>query len=70
MNDRKRQLGSRKAPGTYRRVFPTEREVLLAKMLLRLVDALGERVIFEPDLYNEIKLFAEPILRDDDDADS
>ncbi len=66
MNDRKRQLGTRKAPGTRRAMFPTEREVFLAKMLLCVLDALGEQCVFEAELYNSIKAIAEPLVRDDD----
>ncbi len=66
MNERKKQLGTRKSPGTHRRMFPTEREVLLAKMLLCCCDVLGKYtdVVFDPHLYDSIKSIAEPIVRE------
>lgn len=48
-----------------REMLPTEREVLLARMLLWVCDELGNQ---DPDqefieLYNRIKAIAEPIVR-------
>ncbi len=45
-------------------MFPTEREVLLAKMLLRVLDALGEQCVYEAHLYDAVKSIAEPIVRE------
>lgn len=46
-------------------MHPSAREVLLARLLLQVIDALGNREDLDVDLYNEVKAFAEPIVRGD-----
>lgn len=58
----KRQLNKRQPGRTVRAVYPTHREVLLARLLLQVIDSLGERVAYEPDLYNEVKLITDKVF--------
>lgn len=48
-----------------RSMFPTEREVLLARLLLRVADTVAAEDQDQEflDLYNDIRAFAEPVLR-------
>ncbi len=59
------KIGSKRPAGVRRTVFPTQREVLLARMLLLVADraASSDRDQNWLELYNEIKMIAEPILR-------
>lgn len=63
MNNEKRQIAGRPAVSTIRKVHPSHREVLLARLLLQLIDELGKREDLDVELYNEVKSFAEPIVR-------
>jgi len=63
MNE-KRQLRPRQRSRAFRSVHPTEREVLLARLLLHLVDVLGTKEDLDVDLYNGVKAIAEPIVRE------
>jgi len=58
-----RQLNGRPTNRTLRRVHPTEREVLLARLLLHVIDVLGTREDLDTQLYDGVKAIAEPIVR-------
>ncbi len=45
-------------------VFPTEREVLLARLLLHVIDVLGQREDLDAELYDGVKAIAEPVVRE------
>lgn len=64
MNDR-RQVPALPPRGVRRTMFPTAREVLLARLLLRVADEIGSKDEDQEflDLYNEVKAFAEPVAR-------
>lgn len=64
MND-KRQVPGLPPRGVRRTMFPTAREVLLARLLLRVADEVAQEDADQEwvELYNAIKAFAEPVLR-------
>ncbi len=59
------KIGTKRPAGVRRTVHPTQREVLLARMLLLVADraASTDRDQNWLELYNEIKMIAEPVLR-------
>ncbi len=59
------QFTHRTTTNTRREVFPSEREVLLSRLLLLLIDEVGCSEALDVDLYNEVKYIAEPIVRGD-----
>lgn len=63
MPDEKRQLQPRPSTRTIRGVHPTHREVLLARLLLQVVDALGNHEDLDAALYDDVKAIAEPVVR-------
>jgi len=65
-NEKQQQLGPRERSRSFRAVHPTEREVLLARLLLQLVDHLGAEEAMDVDLYNAVKPIAETTIRQGD----
>ncbi len=66
MNDvSSKQLKGRSPMRVRKALYPTHREVLLARLLLLVADNIGRFDQSQEylDLYNEVKLIAEPILR-------
>lgn len=63
-DETKRQLDGRRPAGVIRNVHPTQREVLLARLLLQVIDALGNHEDLDVDLYNSVKAIAEPVVRE------
>lgn len=64
MTDEKRnQVRRRRDARSVRKVYPTEREVLLARLLLAVLDDLGGTDSFDVDLYNQCKSLAEGTVR-------
>lgn len=64
MNAQNRQTEPRRSGRSRRTMYPTAREVLLAKLLLSVLDQLGGTDAFDVDLYNECKHLAEGTVRD------
>ncbi len=60
------QIQQRRDTGISKAMLPTEREVLLARLLLRVCDALGkhDRDTVFVALYDECKALAEGTVRD------
>ncbi len=65
MSTFRKQLEGRATTGAFHAVHPTDREVLLARLLLRLIDELGMSDTLDVNLYNQVKCTAEPIVRKD-----
>lgn len=65
MTNDTRQLGPRRPTGVRNTVYPTGREVLLARLLLRIADTIASKDKDQEftELYNECKRIAEPALR-------
>lgn len=57
------QLDGRSTARAIRSVHPTEREVLLARLLLHLVDVLGASEACDVTLLDGVKTIAEPVVR-------
>lgn len=64
MNDR-RQLPERPPRGVRHPVYPTAREVLLARLLLHVCDLIASADQDQEflELYNGVKAIAEPVVR-------
>lgn len=65
MDEKPRQFGKRRPAGVRNSVYPTAREVLLARLLLHLCDkvASGDEDQVFVELYDGVKAIAEPIVR-------
>ncbi len=67
MNDETKHhsTGKRRPPGVRRTVHPTAREVSLARLLLRIASRVASQDRDQEflEVYNEVKMIAEPLLR-------
>lgn len=67
MNDESKQsiVALKRQRGTRRTVHPTAREVSLARLLLRVAECVASRDRDQDfiEVYNEVKVIAEPMLR-------